>query len=666
MDFWYNKIKCDHCGQVFSSEGIQITIFLYGIFFLIGKDDGYIGTTCPTCLQTISSKLDTQYLDQAVEEFSSIVFIGNSQILEPLRYFSPPTTEPHFNTLLKEYNIITRQSPFTGTGSSADVDQSIYLAESENPDLVENYYRSYTDRLPSITGCFFNVLWIHKEQVENVIKLELVKNVRIFPRYIHKCSLLDLTDRFSWQHCLAEEYYQALQASNKNILTRLEKLEISPREMNIPHPVLCFTISASDKETLAKLQELGISSEYEEKDTKTISILKERGILLDEKAIPNLHIFMVSDKKTLSTLNKIGIFPEEAELSPPDLFNEIIDQNRESQEEDFSLTSDFQKILIDDPAPWDLPSSVGDIIKDAWKKKHPFWNHPIPISFEKLQDLNFISAENDQERRKQSSYVKKYFNKGYAQDYLKEHYLDFIKEYVALLQQPSFAYADLWLLKNDYLARYYDQIETKRCEEADYAIFKEGKAWKIIFKGRRINGLGGKGFLFIQYLVSQPGEIFSTNELAQLDPGSEGYVVAKTDYEDRSSVAKQSGGNNVNNVTDKQTLREYRKRLQELNADRRMAEEEKDQAGIQEIDREFELINKELSKLSWEGSSRKDEKTPEGRNKNSIGKAIERAIKSLKPLDKEAFEHFYSALKHINSYNQCYNPTEKYDWYIKM
>jgi hypothetical protein len=49
-------IKCPHCGQAFSNAGINIAIFLYGIFFLVGKENGYFGITCPRCLNTISHR----------------------------------------------------------------------------------------------------------------------------------------------------------------------------------------------------------------------------------------------------------------------------------------------------------------------------------------------------------------------------------------------------------------------------------------------------------------------------------------------------------------------------------------------------------------------------------------------------------------------------------
>jgi len=39
--------KCPHCEQEISEEGIHIAIYLYGIFFLVGKEAGYAGITWP-------------------------------------------------------------------------------------------------------------------------------------------------------------------------------------------------------------------------------------------------------------------------------------------------------------------------------------------------------------------------------------------------------------------------------------------------------------------------------------------------------------------------------------------------------------------------------------------------------------------------------------------
>ncbi len=671
MDFWYNKIKCDHCGQTFSSDGIQITILLYGIFFLVGKEDDYIGTTCPSCLQTIYNKVDRQYLAQAVEEFSSIVSIGDSHITEPLRYFSPFTTKPAFNTLLKEYDIMSNGPPLTDNGSLNDVDQVIYKTESEDPDLAENYYRSYTYRLPATIGSFFNVLWIQKDQVEDVIKLEQKKNVRIFPRYIHRCSLLDLTDKFSWQHCLAEKYYQSREESNREALALLEELEMSPKKFGVSHRSIEFSIPSSDKSTLETLKKIGMSLEYEEEDTEFTSMMKERGISLNEKDIQKLQTFIVTDKKTLALLKENGILPEEYELSYSGLVSCTIEQNKKWQEEDFSLTSIFQKILIEDLKLGEIPFSISKKGQGFWKIKHPFAKMDLPSSIDELNAINAIPPERDQEHQKQIDCTKKYFHKGYAQEYLNEHYLDFIKEYIALIQEPSFAYANLWALKNKHLARYYDHVVTKRCEEADYAIIKEGKAWKIIFNGRVSSGFTKKGFKYIQYLVNRPGEMFTTDELAKLDPVPEGQVQANDDYDENSEEAKESGEHDVRNLTNKETIGEYKDRLQELHSERLRAEQVDNQSKIREINQETEYIKKELSKLSWKGKSRKDDKNNSKRNKQRIAKSIELAVKALKPkkansMDQEAFDHFSAALKPINSYNQCYNPTEKYNWKLNI
>lgn len=666
MDFWYNKIQCDNCGQTFSSDGIQLTIFLYGIFFLVGKEHDYIGTTCPSCLQTIYGKVNRQYLAQAVEGFSSIVSIGDCEIHEPLRYFAPFTTTPYFNPLLKEFGIASTYSVLSDNEALDIVDQTITEYLSEDPDLEENYYRSCTSRLPAATGSFLNVFWIEKDQVEDLIQLEQKKNVRIFPRYIHKCSLLNLTDKYSWQYYLKDKYFQDSDTSMREGFELIEELGLSPREYCGCGHFIPVTIPDSKKVLLEKLKKIGMFPEYEEEDTEFISMMKERGISIKEKEIPKLLTFIVTDNKTLALLKENGFLLEEPDLSSPDHYTENSEQHKKWLEEEFSLTSNFQKILIKDLEPREIPFSLRKKGQDFWKIKHPFAKMDLPSSVDELNTINVIPPEREQERQKQIDSAKKYFHKGYAQDYLREHYLDFIKEYVALLQQSSFAYADLWLLKNEYLARYYDYIETKRCEEVDYSIFKEGKAWKIIFNGQATGGLRDNGFEFIHYLVSRSGETFTTNELAKLDFVSVGHAVAKPDYDNMSSGSKESGGNDVRNLTDGQTLREYKERLRELATERNMAEEENDQDLLREIDRETEFIGKELSKSSsWKGVIRKDETTNEARNKKRIVKAIERAVKSLKPFDKEAFNHFSAALKPINSPTQCYSPAKKYDWHLK-
>ena len=47
------KFKCEHCGQEFWEENFNIAVLLYGIFILLGKENEYVGLTCPNCIKTI-------------------------------------------------------------------------------------------------------------------------------------------------------------------------------------------------------------------------------------------------------------------------------------------------------------------------------------------------------------------------------------------------------------------------------------------------------------------------------------------------------------------------------------------------------------------------------------------------------------------------------------
>ena len=76
MDEIEIKFRCEHCQQEYLQDNFKISVFFYGIFYLIGKDYGYAGITCPSCLKTITQK-------------------GNKDLIESIRkHASSPNHEP--------------------------------------------------------------------------------------------------------------------------------------------------------------------------------------------------------------------------------------------------------------------------------------------------------------------------------------------------------------------------------------------------------------------------------------------------------------------------------------------------------------------------------------------------------------------------------------------
>ena len=53
-------------------------------------------------------------------------------------------------------------------------------------------------------GSYFSVWWFREDQIDDLLKIENDKKLRIFPRYIHKISEIENIERFCWDYYLPE------------------------------------------------------------------------------------------------------------------------------------------------------------------------------------------------------------------------------------------------------------------------------------------------------------------------------------------------------------------------------------------------------------------------------------------------------------------------------
>ena len=97
--------RCPHCGQEFSEEGLNIAVFLYGVFFLVGKEHGYAGITCPTCLNTICHHDSLENILRVKEILTGLIKLGDSEFDPNLRYFSSAEASPKNIPLIGDFHI---------------------------------------------------------------------------------------------------------------------------------------------------------------------------------------------------------------------------------------------------------------------------------------------------------------------------------------------------------------------------------------------------------------------------------------------------------------------------------------------------------------------------------------------------------------------------------
>ncbi len=69
--------KCEHFDQTYNHFSLNISVLLYGAVFLVGKEYGYAGITCPSCLNTILMKGET--LTRLQQDM--ILFMGRMAVI---------------------------------------------------------------------------------------------------------------------------------------------------------------------------------------------------------------------------------------------------------------------------------------------------------------------------------------------------------------------------------------------------------------------------------------------------------------------------------------------------------------------------------------------------------------------------------------------------------
>ena len=194
---------CEHCGRnLLAAEDLQYAIFLYGIFFLKGENDGFIGTTCPSCVETTCRWFEKTDFDRIVDVCCIFNFRGNTHF-HPLKYFSPFTSSPE--------NVREACCHITDILSHAhDGDMEIALNEtlSREANEIPGIYQTYIEEIGSSIGPYFYNLWLTDEQLQELLDFENRSNVRILPRYVFKSDVLHQMEAFSWLYRNSDIYHK--------------------------------------------------------------------------------------------------------------------------------------------------------------------------------------------------------------------------------------------------------------------------------------------------------------------------------------------------------------------------------------------------------------------------------------------------------------------------
>ena len=521
------EFNCEYCGAKFTEEGLNLSVFLYGAFFLVGVESGFVGITCPRCIKTILMKGEKELVFVTNRKLSFNVQLGDTVVNPQLQYYSSTHYDPGMIPILKGFNIQEYRA-FPGEFSNESVEEQTaeYTLETLNANLLEfadnnqfitrNHLCSYLLNNKPPMGICFSVWWFREDQINDLVKIENDHQVRIFPRYVHNNAAYEEVDAFCWENFL----YRKQLVDGKN-----------------------FNIAQINRVINSKSQEV-------EDEQTILELYKNNNAQID---------FLIAQ----------------------------FDSN--SKDREINIPDNFLKILINDLYPWNLTASIGTQCRSFWINILPFKDLDIPETLVDFDPKPFENSNKDQYHKKMADVVKTNFNKSYVREFLQNKHLDFIKEFIEITQQSDFSYAYLWELKEKYLEYLYEQIRIEILSEKQFAFLKEGKTWAIIYDGKTpIRGLKQGGWKYIHYLVSRKNDAHHTENLVKLD-GIPVEHIGKNKRFDEDDPSEDYQSNNYKKKSVSKILLELTKEKNDLEEELHEAEGMDDLAEIDRINSELEI-----------------------------------------------------------------------------
>lgn len=202
----------------------------------------------------------------------------------------------------------------------------------------------------------------------------------------------------------------------------------------------------------------------------------------------------------------------------------------------------------------------------------------------------------------------------------------------------------------------------------EYAFFKRGSVWSLVFEGKQIDGLHRKGFEYLHYLVSRQNQSFPVTELLALDGIDQATIRQKGGkasedgegiYDDEvmaiEAELKTEGAFDVGIGLDQTAIDDIRKKMASLCEELGKAEAESNTVLANEI-------REEIEKLEQYALKSKPRLKPEiEKICDMIGKRIKRAIDKISEDHPAAGTHFQKAIEPY-AYQLAYKPEKTVPW----
>jgi hypothetical protein len=594
--------KCHHCGQKFSEESFHIAIFLYGIFFLVGREIGYAGMTCPRCLKTIFHKNSREAILSLKQMLGSMIILGDCTIDPQLRYYSSLGGSPIEIRLIGAFDI-QHLDHQTGIDAPPSLSDRIMTYQEENPELEENYMRSYINDENDLAGAFCHVWWINNDDVEKLVQLENINGIKVFPRYYHNCALIEDVDRFCWKNGYFNIY--------------LEKLK---------------NCAVSEQERIE--QEL-IRQGIDFKD-----VIEKNSNIVNPRVI------------------------------------EWIQSENQSRNADeiLNVAGDFLKILIADPEPWGIQSSISQLCKGFWKTKNPFTTVVLPLSLSKFSPHPFKETAESQWLYQAKEDILQEFTTPDVQEYLMKNYASFIREYAEIINEKVFSYADLWCLKEKYLKELHSLVKEQKKIKNKNLFYRKNGFWVVSYNENETLVQNLDGMAYIHFLLQNKGKPFTYFEIDKLLNGEIARAEGKDDKVKDESKLFETGyvlfltrQDMITKEQLDQALQEKEKVLEKM----QIAEDIGNEDVYSELNSYLEKIDMFIKESTYTVKKGKKVKIKIKRFRNSsaykikkdnVDRVLKYALSSLEEHNEAAYKHLNSSIRNKRG-EIWYEPEVDTDWY---
>lgn len=229
------KFQCNRCDQPFTHLTVNLSVLMYGVAVLQGQDRSYLGLKCPSCLKTLLIECDNLYM--IFEQLNTIVSPTNVISGPLLKYNSSVTKDPFTIPHLKGFDIFCYPMRTREGGNPTFEEDLVAYRDEKIPHANETLISTYIldpRFIAGPIGPYEFVSFYFKKDLEDLVKIENVRNIRVFPRYVYNLKFYRRLNEFCWEYCLRENDSGDTQdAQSQSFLAEASFLSLL---LDDPHP----------------------------------------------------------------------------------------------------------------------------------------------------------------------------------------------------------------------------------------------------------------------------------------------------------------------------------------------------------------------------------------------------------------------------------------------